>query len=427
MISRRRFLAAVPGAVAAASLPARAQGRRSIVGLWTGAVTEDSATIRVLTSAPEIPVSLTIPGDVLPGLDQKVTANGDGVATFVLTGLQPRTRYRFAVAAPGEVAVDGSFRTFATGPFSFRVVFGSCASTGSMSPVFGAMRRLQPDLFVHMGDLHYENIKRNDVLRFRNAFARVLGSPAQAALFRSVPVAYTWDDHDYGPDNSDRTSPSRQAALQAYRRFVPHYALAPAEDTAVFQSFAVGRVRVLLTDARSARAPVSAPEAERTMLGTEQLAWLERELIAAQAAPLIVLVNTVPWITKRDERTDEGWARYARERRHIADLIVRLGLTGKLLMLSGDAHMLALDDGAHSQYSTLPEAPARGFVIAHAAPMDRYPRKKGGPYSHAEVTNNGQFGVVDVTDEGGPVRVRVQGMRGGTSVPGMELELTSAT
>jgi phosphodiesterase/alkaline phosphatase D-like protein len=57
------------------------------------------------------------------------------------------------------------------------------------------------------------------------------------------------------------------------------------------------------------------------------------------------------WIAKRNESTREGWAPYARERRRIADHIVRLGLTRRLVMLSGDAHMLALDDGTHMRGS----------------------------------------------------------------------------
>jgi alkaline phosphatase D len=425
MISRRRFLVGVPGAVMAASLSAAAQGRRSLVGFWMGAVTPIGATIKALTSAPGSAVSLVSPDGTLHGLTRTANADADGIATFVLSGLAPRTRYRFAIAAATEPPLEGSFRTFADGPLSFRVVFASCASTGSTSTVFDAMREQQPDLFVHMGDLHYENISRNEVQRFGEAYARVLSSPTQSALFRTVPFAYTWDDHDYGPNNSDRTSRSRPAALQAYRRYIPHYPLAEAPDATIHQAFTIGRVRFLLTDARSARSPARLPEAERTVLGAMQLQWLERELDAARAAPLVVLVNTVPWITKRKESTSDGWAKYARERRHIADLVERLGLTRKLVMLSGDAHMLAMDDGTHSQYSALAGASARGFVIAHAAPMDRRATRKGGPYSHPEVARNGQFGVMEVFDEGGPVRVRLQGMQGRIRVPGMALELVA--
>ena len=309
-------------------------------------MTPEGATLKVLAGGPGVPVTLQLSTDTgAPAAPQTVETNADGVAIFVLRALQPATRYRYSVRTFSEPALEGSFRTFADGPFSFRVVFASCAATGSASPVFTAMRELQPDLFVHMGDLHYENISRNQVDHFRQAYARVLLSQTQSALFRHVPMAYSWDDHDYGPNNSDRTSPSRSAALAAYRRFIPHYPLAEGADAPIYQSFAIGRARFLLTDARSARAPERLPEAERTMLGEAQLAWLEQQLDAARSAPLVVWVNTIPWITKRRESTGDGWARYARERRHIADLIVRFGLTGRLVMLSGDAHMLALDDG----------------------------------------------------------------------------------
>jgi hypothetical protein len=92
--------------------------------------------------------------------------------------------------------------------------------------------------------------------------------------------------------------------------------------------------------------------------------------------------------------------------------------------LSGDAHMLAIDDGTHSQYSRRPGAPGRGFVVAHAAPMDRPTSRKGGPYSHPPALENGQYGVLDIDDDGRRVRITIQGMRGRAAVPGMRLERT---
>lgn len=426
MISRRRFLSAVPGAVVAA-LPAGAQAPR-LQGLWMGGVVPRGITIKVLTAAVGLPVVLAVDAGAAEEAsppERVVVSDADGVATFVLTDLTPGSRRRFTVSTGGEPALAGAFRTPAEGPFSFRLAFASCAATGSSSPVFTAIRDLAPDLFVHMGDLHYEDIHENDVARFRRAYAQVLASTTQSALFRSVPLAYTWDDHDFGPNNSDRTSPSRSAALRAYRTFLPHYPMSQPADAPVFQAFSLGRVRVLLTDSRSARSPARAPESGRTMLGTVQLEWLEQELAAAAGASLVVLVNSVPWITRRRSWIRHGWAPYARERRHIADLIVRHGLTRRLVMLSGDAHMLAMDDGTHSQYSTRADAPARGFVVAHAAPLDRKPSRKGGPYTHREVAMNGQYGVMDVTDEGGPVTVRLRGMRGSQPVPGMALRFTT--
>jgi phosphodiesterase/alkaline phosphatase D-like protein len=422
VIGRRAFLARVSALMALASRRAHASAAPAVEAVWSGGVHASGAWVKVLTTSGT-PVTLVTVAGVAAPIERTVTADDHGVAAFELTGLPARTSCRYTVQVPGAPPVDGAFRTFADGPLSFRVVFASCADTGSTSPVFEAMRRLGPDLFVHMGDLHYEDIRLNDVMTFRRAYARAVGSPAQAALFREVPVAYTWDDHDYGPNNADRRSPSRAAALAAYRHVVPHYPLDGAADATVHQAFTVGRVRFILTDNRSARSPHRGPARERTMLGIAQRAWLFRELADARSAPLVVWVNTIPWIAEPHWWSVAGWGPYADERRLIADEIVRLGLTSRLLMLSGDAHMLAMDDGTHSQYSRRADAPARGFAVAHAAPLDRPTSRKGGPYTHGPVTQNGQFGVLDVTDDGTNVTAQIQGMRLGAPVPGMRMVL----
>ena len=423
MIDRRTFMASVAVLAAIGRGDLRARTRAAIIGAWSGAVDHRSATVKVLTQTAGVPVTLSLATGGAPVRVVTATSDGHRIATFVLGDLTERTRYRYSLEAQGEAAVEGSFRTFGIGPWSFRVVFASCAETGSSSPVFTAMRQLEPDLFVHMGDLHYEDIGIADPSRFRRAYDAVLSSPTHSALLRSVPIAYTWDDHDFGPNNADRTSRGRLAALRMYRSVVPHYPIDGGDDSPISQAFTVGRVRFVMTDVRSMRDPRRVPEAQRGMLGASQVAWLTAQFDAAASAPLVVWVNTVPWITKGNERSKEGWAPYARERRQIADVIARTGLTSRLVMLSGDAHMLALDDGTNSQYSTLASAPRRGFIVAHAAPMDRRTSTKGGPYTHPPAMANGQFGVLDVTDEGGRIGVRIQGMRGSAPVAGMRIEV----
>ncbi len=46
---------------------------------------------------------------------------------------------------------------------------------------------------------------------FRARYDDVLSSPAQSALYRSTPVAYVWDDPDYGPNDGQADPPSRKA------------------------------------------------------------------------------------------------------------------------------------------------------------------------------------------------------------------------
>jgi hypothetical protein len=81
-------------------------------------------------------------------------------------------------------------------------------------------------------------------------------------------------------------------------------------------------------------------------------------------------------------------------------------------MLSGDAHMLAIDDGTNSNYAgeAGDRADGPGFPIMHAAAFDQKGSVKGGPYSGGTIPGGGHFGYMTVTDEGGEVAVRWQGM-----------------
>jgi hypothetical protein len=49
--------------------------------------------------------------------------------------------------------------------------------------------------------------------------------PRQSDFFRSMSVLYMWDDHDYGPNNSDKHSPARDAALRSFLESVPYHKL----------------------------------------------------------------------------------------------------------------------------------------------------------------------------------------------------------
>ncbi len=395
---------------------------------WSGGVTSRGAVVKARVSRGGSPVQMTAerPDGRGPGrgLALGSLSGADGIAAFELTGLEPATAYRYRVQAAGAAPLDGTFRTLGEGPWNFRLAFSACAETGSASPVFDAIRNAKPDLFIHMGDIHYEDITRNNPARFHRAFDAVMGSMPQSRLYRSVPIAYTWDDHDFGGNGSDSTSAARPAAIAVYRQAVPHYPLSDEGRSGIHQAFAVGRVRVILTDSRSQRTPSGQSPQARTMLGAAQLRWLKDQLSAAASAPLVIWVNTVPWIAKAGSGSD-NWGSYAMEREDLANHIDRLGLTRRLLMLSGDAHMVAIDDGTHSNYATGPGRGRPGFVVMHAAPLDRRTSEKGGPYSHGISRQRGQFGLVDVADDGRQLTVELTGRnQSGAIIPGMRFALT---
>ena len=362
---------------------------------WSGAVETDRFTITGLLRdpSPDLHLVVTNPEGVEVARSESVVIDDVNVPVrFTVEGLEPATEYRYVLESRGvpDDLRAGTVTTFPDGPASLTLAFGSCARTNSDGAVFDAIRDVDPDLYVIMGDLHYRNIEQNDPALFAAAYSQVHDSPGQSLLYRDIPIAYVWDDHDFGANDSDSRAVSRPAAWTSYRDHVPHYDLVTGSEGSIQQAFTVGRVRVLMIDTRSHRL-----EEAGTMLGEEQLGWLFDELLAARDThALTILVSPNAWIGSAEEGADH-WGAFADERDRIGGFLAANAITN-LVLVGGDAHMVAIDDGTNSGYGG-----HDGFPVLQAAALDRPGSEKGGPYSHGTFPGGGQFGVIEVTDDGG--------------------------
>jgi hypothetical protein len=379
---------------------------------WAGATTDTSFTVKaLLADGLEAPVLLVSKAEDLSNpIAIRAGTVGSAeyeLAEFKATDLEPGTRYFYAVSDRERIddGRRGAIRTFPSGPASFTIAVGSCARVGSNGLVYEAIREANPLLFIATGDFHYSNISTNDIDRFREAYRKQIGQSAQQALYLSTSIAYVWDDHDFGGDGSNRTAKAGPAALAAYRENVPHYPLAlEGAQAPIGQAFTLGRVRFIMTDGRAARDPRDG-EGVRSAIGAEQKEWFKNELLAANGKyPLIVWVNAIPWIAAASPSADH-WGAFPEERAEIAEFVAANGIEG-LMILSGDAHMLAIDDGSNSSYA---EGVDQGPVVFHAAALDRLGSKRGGPYSEGAFPGGGQFGLMQVEDSGSELTVHLSG------------------
>jgi phosphodiesterase/alkaline phosphatase D-like protein len=393
--------------------------------VWSGGVTEGDAVVVAKVDAgvaARLAVA-TSPDFAAAEHVGPSTADGDGVVRFAVSGLDPATDYHYAVEVAGELDLvrTGSFRTPATGPMSFSVAAGACARSSTNGKVFEAIHDARPLLFLAAGDIHSANIVEDDPDLFREALDESLTRPAPSQLYRSTPTVYVFDDHDFGGNDADSTSPSRPAVLEVYRQYVPSYPLVDDPGAAIYHAFTMGRVRFIVTDTRSDRSPKGDLDGPgKTMLGTEQKQWFKDELLAAKSRyPVIVWVNPDPWIGEAGAGED-SWAGYATERAELADFIADNGISG-IVMVSGDAHMVAIDDGTNSDYSS---GGGAGFPVLHAAALDRPGGVKGGPYSEGAYPGAGQWALITVTDDGGDTIEVVLSGRDWTGTEIVELTVT---
>lgn len=371
---------------------------------WIGAVASDRATIvaRVADETAADSVMVEYRSGARIESSASVPLGDHRLATVELTDLDHERLYDLRIQSRSgnriTGTVRGSFTTFPpeSAPTTVSLAFASCMSTGSKGRVFDTIRETspRPQMFVVTGDLHYENLTSDDPERFLETYDRVHASHAQRRLYNSMPMAYVWDDHDYGDNDSGHLSPSKQAAQTAYRMAVPNY-IDQAKDAAIHQAFSIGRVRVVMTDNRSERG-----ETPGQLLSSEAEEWLVSQIRDPQW-PVVIWVSPTPWIS--DEDGSDNWGAYPNQRERIATAIG--ARSANLLMISGDAHMVAIDDGSNSAFA----GPGSGFPVLHAAALDRLGSVKGGRFSHGKFPGGGQFGIVTVDDHGDHITVEISG------------------
>ena len=323
-----------------------------------------------------------------------------GVVRAAVDGLRPSTNYRFAVVVDDQTDSTrgvGTFRTPGLGAQSFRVALTACARVGSNGRVFDAIAAADPLLYVEMGDIHYANIGRNAPDAFRAAYDRLL---TERRAGSAVPT---------GPD---RLRLGRPRLRTQQRR--QHLTVTARGSRGVPRGRSARRGAARrCSDQPGVHDRSGAIRDDRQPFGTHRrldargvaARWLLEELTtASRTHALVVWVNSVPWIAEPRDGGD-NWNGYPDERRLIANTIAEAQVDN-LIMVSGDAHMVALDDGSNSDYSSEGGA---GFPVFHAAPLDRPSSIKGGPYSDGTFVGAGQFGLLDIADDGETISVTTTG------------------
>ncbi|MEE1763705.1 alkaline phosphatase D family protein [Streptomyces sp. SP18BB07] len=403
-----------------------------VSSVWTGATTDTSAVVKARLTSATASTLLVADNEAMTGaVTLGPTAPGaDNVIVWNVTGLDPGTRYWVVV---NDGALNVSYKAhFLTHPAPAgercSYIFGAAGDAGltgdgydgyiasgvSNSPVFDTMRvqaaAEQWLWFSHLGDLHYKNIATNDPALFRTAYFENMNfggfiSPAarQSQFFRSVASTYVWDDHDFGANNSNRTSASNAAANTVYREWVPHYTLPSA--SAIYQSWMVGRVLYIASDVRSARDPNSDPTTPaKTLLGTAQKTWMENLLSTARDDGAEALVWQTPsrWVGGEDT-----WSEFLYERAEMVQMFGDLGWLDRMALMTADMHALSICSGPRNPHGRFPMFMFAGMDAGAWSTSET-------DYDIGSVSGRRQYGTMRVQDNGHTIALTGTGYRDGT-------------
>lgn len=208
--------------------------------------------------------------------------------------------------------------------------------------IFDALRRAEPDVFIHSGDIIYADqpleaevplddgtVWRNVVTEakakvaetldeFRGNFAYNLMDPHARAFGAAVPVIAQWDDHEvvnnWFPgmqlDADDRYTVKSASLLAARARqalfeFVP-LRRHPDDAERIYRKFSYGPLlEIFVLDLRSYRGPNTSglqaePGPETVMLGDPQMAWLKASLRESRALWKVIACDMPIGLVVRD-------------------------------------------------------------------------------------------------------------------------------
>ncbi len=298
-----------------------------------------------------------------PGKEQRSEDVLSGPDHFFVVKLpaavEPGKEYAYAVWVDGEkldfpYALE--FRSqelwqWRHDPPGFKFVIGSCnydneplldrpgTPYGADHFIFDSMLKKDPDFMVWMGDNNY--LREADWNSRTGIFHRYTcnrSMPELQPFLGSVHHYATWDDHDYGPNNSDRSYWMKDVTMEAFRLFWANPNYGPGGG--VSGTFFWGDVQFFLLDNRWFRTPNNLRSDDRVMFGEQQLQWLIDALSTSQA-PFKFVVTGGQVLNPVVEPWTENFAKYPEEQKKLFDAIRDNAITG-VFFLTGDRHMAEL-------------------------------------------------------------------------------------
>lgn len=290
-----------------------------------------------------------------------LTAKSSGcTAHLELTGLEPGTDYEVAFVVDGNrleetvIVATQPLWDYRTDPPAFKFVTGSCAYIneeaydrpgrpyGGGYEIFESMAEESPDMMLWLGDnIYLREVDFQSYSGFLHRYTHTRSTPEMANLLKSCPNYAIWDDHDFGPNDSDGSWVHADWSRESFKAFWsnPSYGL-PEAPRCISTAFRFVDMEFFLLDNRTYRVnhynKTNAPQ----VLGQNQIDWLIQALRKSRAPYKFVVVGGQ---VLSDAAVYENVAQFPDERRQILERIEAEDIRG-VVFLSGDRHTTELSE-----------------------------------------------------------------------------------
>jgi alkaline phosphatase D len=283
------------------------------------------------------------------------------VAKLVADVVEPGKKYEYELYINGQKVARNyplEFQTqvlwaFRTEPPNFKFAAGSCLYVndapydrpgkpyGSNYEILTKIYEQRPDFMLWLGDNAY--MREPDWGTQTGIFYRYTHSrslPELQPLLGSSHHYAIWDDHDFGPNDSDKSFANKDLTLETFKLFWgnPNYGVGNPNQKGITGTFTWGDVQFFLLDDRYFRTSNKNIASKRSILGEDQIEWLINALASSPASFKIIAVGG-QFISSSKEK--ENFANFPEEKQYIIDAIQKNKIPGVLFM-TGDRHFTEL-------------------------------------------------------------------------------------
>jgi len=268
---------------------------------------------------------------------------------FTLEVLTPNTRYEVLVESRSKAGLSGEtvrgwFKTAPLPNESERVVF-TVSSCMPKKPdreegynIYPQMLKLDPDFFVHTGDIVYYDRLATTVDIARHHWHWAYTWPTNIDFHRRVSSYFMKDDHDTWQDDCYPAMKSQEMEYftfaQGQKLFLEQVPMGPT----TYRTFRWGKhLQIWLVEGRDFRSPNDAPDGpDKTIWGKEQLQWFTRTVRKSDAT-FRVLISPTPIVGPDRKSHKDNHAN--RSFKHEGAFIRRFLSTQKnMIVICGDRH-----------------------------------------------------------------------------------------
>ncbi len=282
-------------------------------------------------------------------------------ALLIADSLEPSTKYNYQIWVnqnPVTVIDSLFFKSqtlwqYRSDPPELKLIAGSCAYIneeqydrpgspyGGNYEIFSHMTNEKADAMLWLGDNIY--LRESDWDSRSGIYKRYTHTrlqPELQAFLRSTHHYAIWDDHDYGPNDADRSYNGKYWTREAFKHFWgnPSYG---ENNEGTYTQFTLSDCHFFMLDNRWWRSPNKRKTGTREILGEQQLNWLIDALKNSQASFKFVCIGGQVLNTAA---VYENYAGYTNERDKLLQLLDEEEIKN-VIFLTGDRH--------HSEISSL--------------------------------------------------------------------------